>query len=306
MVDSARRTPSVDFTLIGDPCASCIDFRQAQRTGTALLQFITICFPDAEMVQRAAALLWPSQTRGETIMLQEVSLSEFPVAGQVSQRTPERQSSAPQGLDAHIARAPVRIVSAKEHVFTEGDDRSHLYRVETGAICLYKVLSDGRRQVLGFAYPGDLVGLGPLGEHQFNAQATKRSRLRSLPLSTVHQIARHDPVLAIRLYEMISQELAAAHDLLLTTGQRTAMERVAAFLLAMSGRSKRASGDANTIHLPMTRSDIGDFLGLTIETVSRTFTKLRQLKIIDLEQSAEVRIRDMEGLERLAGGGGDR
>ena len=239
-------------------------------------------------------------------MLQEVSLSEYSVARPISQRTAERQPSASHGLDAHISRAPVRAIEAKEHVFTEGDARSHLYRVETGAICLYKVLPDGRRQVFGFAYPGDVVGLGPLGEHQFNAQATKPCRLRSLPLSTVHQIARHDPVLAIKLYEMISQELEAAHDLLLTTGQRTATERVAAFLLAMSRRSKRSGGDATTIHLPMTRSDIGDFLGLTIETVSRTFTKLRQLGIIDLEQSANVHIRDMQRLERLAEGGGDR
>ena len=239
-------------------------------------------------------------------MLQEVSQSQFSVARPISQRTNEGDRLAPLTLDAHIARAPMRTVDAKEHVFTEGDDRSHLYRVETGAICLYKVLPDGRRQVLGFAYPGDVVGLGPLGEHQFNAQATKPCRLRSLPLSTLHQIARHDPVLAIKLYEMISRELAAAHDLLLTTGQRTATERVAAFLFAMSRRSKRSGGDATIIHLPMTRSDIGDFLGLTIETVSRTFTKLRQLQIIDLEQSAEVHIRDMEGLERLAEGGSDR
>src|SRR5262245_13522859 len=164
-------------------------------------------------------------------MLQQVPVSQFSVARSISQRTKERELLTPQGLDAHIARAPLRTVEAKEHVFAEGDDRSHLYLVETGAICLYKVLPDGRRQVLGFAYPGDVVGLGPLGEHQFNAQATKPSRLRSLPLGTVHQIARHDPELALKLYEMISQELAAAHDLLLTTGQRPALERVPAVLL---------------------------------------------------------------------------
>jgi CRP/FNR family transcriptional regulator len=239
-------------------------------------------------------------------MLQDVSALPFSAARPMSRRGEEPQSAAPHSLDAHISRAPVRSVQAKEHVFAEGDDRSHLYRVEAGAICLYKVLPDGRRQVLGFAYPGDLVGLGPLGEHQFNAQATKPSRLRSLPWSTVRQVARHDPGLGIKLYEMISQELAAAHDLLLTTGQRTAVERVAAFLLAMSRRSERKGGDAATIDLPMTRSDIGDFLGLTIETVSRTFTKLRQLGVIDLAQSTLVQVLDIEALERLAEGGGDR
>jgi CRP/FNR family transcriptional regulator len=236
-------------------------------------------------------------------MLQHVSDLPFPTARPVSRRSEEPQ---PHSLDAHIARAPMRSVEAKEHIFTEGDRRSHLYRVETGAICLYKVLADGRRQVLGFAYPGDLVGLGPLGEHQFNAQATKPSRLRSLPWSTVQQVARHDPGLGIELYEMISQELAAAHDLLLTTGQRTAVERVAAFLLAMSRRSERRGGHAAFVDLPMTRSDIGDFLGLTIETVSRTFTKLRQQGVIDLAQSTRVHILDTRTLERLAESGGDR
>jgi CRP/FNR family transcriptional regulator len=236
-------------------------------------------------------------------MLQHVSASPFSTARPISRRSDEPQ---PQGLDAHISRAPVRTVEAKEHVFTEGDDRSHLYRVEAGAICLYKVLPDGRRQVLGFAYPGDLIGLGSLGEHQFNAQATRPSRLRSLPWRTVQQVARHDPGLGIKLYEVISQELAAAHDLLLTTGQRTAVERVAAFLLAMSRRSQRRSGDSAVIELPMTRSDIGDFLGLTIETVSRTFTKLRQLRVIDLAQSTRVQVLDSDALERLAEGGGDR
>lgn len=240
-------------------------------------------------------------------MLQQVSAPQFLAAPRlISRRIEEFPAVPPHSLDAHISRAPLRGVDAKEHVFTEGDARSHLYRVETGAICLYKVLPDGRRQVLGFAYPGDLVGLGPLGEHQLNAQATKPSRLRSLPWSTVQQVARHDPALGIKLYEMISHELAAAHDLLLTTGQRTATERVAAFLLAMSRRSERKGGDATTIDLPMTRSDIGDFLGLTIETVSRTFTKLRQLEIIDLAQSTQVSILDMRALERVAAGGNDR
>jgi CRP/FNR family transcriptional regulator, anaerobic regulatory protein len=208
-------------------------------------------------------------------------------------------------LDEQFARSPVRSLDAKEHVFAEGDTRTHLFRVESGAICLYKVMSDGRRQVLGFAYPGDLIGFGSLPEYKFNAQATKRAQLRLLSWSTVQQTARHDAALSLKLYEAISNELAAAHDLLLTTGQRSAAERVAAFLLAMSRRAKRSGQDANVIDLPMTRADIGDFLGLTIETVSRTFTKLRQQRIIDLAQSARVLLVDIVALEELAEGGND-
>jgi CRP/FNR family transcriptional regulator len=234
-------------------------------------------------------------------MLSQAPSSTHTVVRPVAQA---RHSSAPppRTLHEHFSRAPTRAIAAKEHAFTEGDPRFHLYRVEAGAICLYKVMPDGRRQVLGFAYPGDLIGLGCCEEHQCSAQATKPSQLRSIPWNAVQRVARHDPALGLKLYEAISQELAAAHDLLLTTGQRSAAERVATFLLAMVRRSQRNGQDATVIHLPMTRTDIGDFLGLTIETVSRTFTKLRQQGIIDLAQSARVRILDSEALRGLAEG----
>lgn len=208
----------------------------------------------------------------------------------------------PTSLEGHLARAPQRTFAAKEHVFTEGDPRANLYRIESGAVCMYKVMPDGRRQVLGFAYAGDLIGLGSSSEHQFNAQATKACELRILPWSLVQRIGRQDPEFGFKLYEAAAQELAAAHDLLLTTGQRTAMESLAAFLLAMARRGRRGKDGNTVIDLPMTRSDIGDFLGLTIETVSRTFTKLRQLKIIDLAQCTEVHVVDMDALEDLAQG----
>ncbi|MDX2202266.1 MAG: helix-turn-helix domain-containing protein [Hyphomicrobiaceae bacterium] len=210
--------------------------------------------------------------------------------------------AAPSTLEGHLSRAPLRSFAAKEHVFTEGDARTNLYRLESGAVCLYKVMPDGRRQVLGFAYAGDLIGLGSSGEHQFNAQATKPAELRILPWSLVQRIARNDPEFGFKLYEAAAQELAAAHDLLLTTGQRTAMESLAAFLMAMARRGRRAKDGHVIIDLPMTRSDIGDFLGLTIETVSRTFTKLRQLRIIDLAQCTQVHVLDMDALEDLAQG----
>ena len=215
------------------------------------------------------------------------------------------EAPAPRTLHDHFSRAPVRSFAAKEHVFTEGDPRSSLYRVESGAVCLYKVMGDGRRQVLGFAYPGDLVGLGACNDHQCNAQVTKRSQLRSVPWSTVQRLARQDPVLGLKLYEAISEELAAAHDLLLTTGQRSAAERVATFLLAMIRRCRRNGQDATVIDLPMTRADIGDFLGLTIETVSRTFTKLRTLRLIELPQRNRVKLVDLDQLESLAAGEDD-
>ena len=220
-------------------------------------------------------------------------------------RSRQVDAEEPESLDERIARAPIRSVEAKEHVFTQGDQRSHLYRVEAGAICLYKVLPDGRRQVFGFAYPGDVLGLGSSGAHKLNAQATRLSRLRCLPWRSVERAARQNPALGITLWELFAQELTCAHNLLLTIGQRTAMERVAAFLVELSRRNARRGEDARLIVLPMTRTDIGDLLALTIETVSRILSQLRRHKIIDLEQSSRVRIRDIDALMRLARGGKD-
>jgi CRP/FNR family transcriptional regulator len=135
-----------------------------------------------------------------------------------------------------------------------------------------------------------------------NAQAIKPTRLRCLPLTALNQIARQDPRLGFKLYEALARELAATRDLLLTTGQRSATERVVAFLLAFSRRNERNARDPKVFDLPMTRADIADFLGLTIETVSRTFTKLRVMGLIELPQSSTVHIKDLEQLQGLAGG----
>lgn len=206
------------------------------------------------------------------------------------------------GFEQRLAQAHLRRIEAKEQLFAEGDAVSHLYHIETGAIALYKMLADGRRQIMGFAYPGDLIGLGIEREHVMNAQAVKPTRLRCLPAASLRQAAAKDPVLAVKLYEALAGELAATRDLLLTTGQRSALERVAGFLLAFSRRHDRNGLDPTRFELPMTRTDIGDFLGLTIETVSRTFTKLRLLGLLELPQCSHVQLRDIDRLESFAEG----
>ena len=211
-------------------------------------------------------------------------------------------AASTRSFEQALAGATLKRVEAKEFVFAEGDAASHVYRVETGAVALFKVLIDGRRQIVGFAYPGDLVGLGAEGEHMMNAQAIKPTRLRCLPISGLHRSVAQDPTLYFQLYQAVARELPSARDLMLTTGQRTATERVVSFLLALSRRNARTGRDPAMLELPMTRSDIGDFLGLTIETVSRTFTKLRAMGLIELVHSSEVKLIDIDALKSLADG----
>ena len=228
-----------------------------------------------------------------------VAAGRAPIASDIiARRTPSNDVFA-----EYMAPCALRTLEAKEHLFREGDAAAHVYRVEVGNVCIYRMLPDGRRQVVDFAYPGDFIGLGALGEHAACAQATIRTTVRCLPVTALREIVRRDARIGLKLYEAVSHELLAARELLFTVSQRTASERLAGFLLALSRRNGRRGADASEIVLPMTRADIADFLGLTIETVSRTFTKFKHSGLIDLEQCILVTIVDPDALAAAAGSG---
>jgi CRP/FNR family transcriptional regulator len=216
-----------------------------------------------------------------------------------------RRAADDSALGDRLVSSPVRRVDAREHLWCEGDQRTHVYRVESGAICVYKVLPDGRRHVVDFAFPGDLVGLGLTSEHTFNAQALVVTRLKGLTISAFNQAMRDDNRLALKLYESLSMELEAARAQLLMVSKRVSTERVASFLMVLADRAAKRGGNPDVIALPMRRVDIADFLGLTIETVSRTFTKLKTSRIISLLPGNLVRIVNPGRLAELAGGDGD-
>lgn len=195
--------------------------------------------------------------------------------------------------------ANLRRIETKEHVFREGDPRTQIFRIEEGAVALSKVLADGRRQIIDFAYPGDYIGLGMFGDHIFDAQATCPCKIRCLPAGQLEHDAARDPALALKLYNAVSAELSAARRLLVAVGHGTAMERIASFLLEL--RSRTGDQQSNRINLPMRRSDIADLLGLTIETVSRSLTKLRGMRVIEIQNGSDVCVLDLERLEELAG-----
>ena len=229
---------------------------------------------------------------------------DYNVAESRSALTPYHpRPQAPVTLYDHMERAPLRGIEAKDHIFNEGDPKSHVYQVVTGAVCLYKVLPDGRRQVIDFAYGGDIIGLG-LGAYElYNAQATVATRVRCLPISTLQGVARQNPAIAMRMCEALSDELTAIRDHLICVVQRSATERLVTFLLALSRRNAARGRDPEVLELPMTRTDIGDFLGLTIETVSRTFSKLKARGLIEIDQGTTIRITAMDELSALADSG---
>jgi CRP/FNR family transcriptional regulator len=208
-----------------------------------------------------------------------------------------------RSVESDWGNGTVRRIEAKGHLFKEGDTKTYVYKVASGAVCIYKMLADGRRQIIEFAFEGDIIGLGSAPLEACNAQAIVLTRLKCLPLATLLKAAKHDAKVALGLYEALAQELIATHEHLLCVGQRGATERLAAFLLILSRRNEVRGSDPETIKLPMTRVDIADFLGLTIETVSRTFSKLKSQGLIEIDQNTTIHLKNTDELKRLAEGG---
>lgn len=211
-------------------------------------------------------------------------------------------------LDAGELRELCQIVKESDCpegriVFSEGDPAENLYNVVTGAIRLSKLLPDGRRQVTGFVFPGDFLGIAFNDTYAYSAEAIAATHLCRFPRRVMERLVRSIPNLEHRLLGEAANELVAAQDQMLLLGRKTAKERVASFLLALADRARRRGRPESQVAVPMSRTDIADYLGLTTETVSRSFTKLKTAKIIRLEPHGLVTILDLEGLTDLAQGG---
>jgi CRP-like cAMP-binding protein len=192
----------------------------------------------------------------------------------------------------------IRHLSAHEHAFFEGDTESHIYRIEAGLMRLYRLLADGRRQIIAFRSAGDVIGIGSHGKQFCSAEAVTTVTLRSLPLSVAHRRIREDPFFQSEYVNLLTNELAEARQQLAMLNKRSASERVAAFIADHSRRSRHA----DRVELQVSRNDIADFLGLTIETVSRTLTRLRKQHVIETPNAQSIIIIDVDRLEDLANG----
>jgi CRP/FNR family transcriptional regulator, nitrogen fixation regulation protein len=181
-------------------------------------------------------------------------------------------------------------------IFGENEPAEYLYKVISGTVRTYKILSDGRRQVGGFYLPGDIFGLEFEDEHTLSAEAITDAKVLVVKRSAITTLAGSSTSVARQLVNLTGRELRRAQDrtLLLI---KSAQERVASFLLEMAGRAPAG----NAIDLPMSRQDIADYLGLTIETVSRTLTSLENCATIEVPSSRRIVLRNQAALRRLNG-----
>jgi CRP/FNR family nitrogen fixation transcriptional regulator len=181
-------------------------------------------------------------------------------------------------------------------IFGESESADYLYKVVSGCVRTYRILSDGRRQIGGFYMPGDVFGLGIGANHAMSADAIADSAVLVVKRSALHAIADHDPAIGRELLRLTAQELRRVQDRILLL-IKSAQERVAGFLLEMS---HRVVAD-EVLDLPMSRQDIADYLGLTIETVSRTLSAFERSATIALPTSRRIVLRNRAALNRMIG-----
>jgi CRP/FNR family nitrogen fixation transcriptional regulator len=183
-------------------------------------------------------------------------------------------------------------------VFNEGDPARHVYKVISGAIRTCRVLMDGRRQIADFYLPGDFFGLEGQSTHGFSAEAVADAVVISYPRAQLEQIADSKPAVQKLLMSLLCKSLSATQNHIVMLGRQTAQERLAWFLLRLMERSE----DNPQLDLPMSRLDVADYLGLTIETVSRGISQFKRQHLIAVNGTHQVTLKKLDALEALASG----
>lgn len=161
-------------------------------------------------------------------------------------------------------------------LFAEDEAATHVFSVSSGVVACFKLTADGQRQIVSFAYPGDFLGLAADGRYAYGAEAIAPARVCKLRRRDMEELQARFPQLDRKMLEMAQAELAAAQERMLLLGRKGARERVASFLLGQARRQGRSLDVEIEVWLPMTRGDVADYLGLTLETVSRVFSAFKR------------------------------
>jgi CRP/FNR family nitrogen fixation transcriptional regulator len=223
----------------------------------------------------------------------------------ISASPPTKRKAAPQPcattdrfgvLTGHAGLIASEFIYRKdEEIYGEDETAEYVYQVIRGAVRTYKLLSDGRRQIGAFHLPGDVFGLESGATHRLAAEAILDTTVRLVNRRSLEQSAQSDVRVARDLWSITSSELQHAENHMMLLGRKTAMERVATFLLEMD----RRLATTGMIALPMCRRDIGDYLGLTLETVSRSLSELQNKGVLGLSGARQIVLRDRQRLAIL-------
>ena len=204
-----------------------------------------------------------------------------------------------QRLSKHTSK---RVASRKSELIHEEDEVHTYSNILSGAVKLTKLMPDGRQQIVGLQFAPDFLGRPFMSESSFGAEVAVDVRLCSFPKDVLESMLVENPGLENRLLRQVLKELDEARQWMLVLGRMTAKEKVASFLGLISDHiDPEHEGDSVTFELPLSRAEIADYLGLTIETVSRQFTALRKEGLIEIEGNRHIVVPDREALKDATG-----
>jgi CRP/FNR family transcriptional regulator len=201
-------------------------------------------------------------------------------------------------LDAIVVRQ--QPFQPGQHLFRPGDKSHALFAVRSGALKSYCITRDGEEQVLGFTLPGELTGMDGLsgGCYSSAAMVLETSSVCELPFSKLEGLCHELPGLQKQMLNVVGREITSDQHMLMLLGKRTAEERLASFLLSLASRYRKRGLSATEFNLPMSRQDIGNYLGLAIETVSRLFASFQERGILKVNRR-QIVILDMDSLKAM-------
>jgi CRP/FNR family transcriptional regulator, anaerobic regulatory protein len=214
----------------------------------------------------------------------------------------------PEDMDKldHVIKGS-RPIHKGQHVFRGDDGFEAFYAVRSGSVKAYILNESGEEQIIGFYFPGEILGFDAIEEHKHScsAIALETTTVCSIPYEKINEISSQIPNLQDQMFRLMSRELSKENKLLLTINKRSAEERMATFLVSLSSRFHKLGYSAKEYNLPMSRQDIGNYLGLTIETVSRIFTKFQRNGLIQIDKRT-INLKDLPTLHAICNGFSDK
>ncbi|MAT92434.1 MAG: Crp/Fnr family transcriptional regulator [Halioglobus sp.] len=188
-----------------------------------------------------------------------------------------------------------------EYLYREGDEFRSVYAVRSGTLKAYKTTDDGREQVTGFYFPGEILGMDGISNnmHASSARALETAAICEIPFTSLEKLSASMPSLQRHFFALMSREITEDQLLITLLSKNSADERIAALMLSISTRNARRKLSATKFRLPMSRVDIGNYLGLTVETVSRVFSRMQKMDILRVDNK-EIEILDLDNVRALA------
>jgi CRP/FNR family transcriptional regulator len=204
-------------------------------------------------------------------------------------------------LDSIIQRG--RPLNAGDHVYRANETFTSIYAVRAGTLKAYSVTQDGTEQISGFYFPGEIFGMDGISKnkHVSSAVALETAAICEIPFECLGELSTRIPSLQRHFFKLMSQEIAQDQQLITMLSKNSAEQRIASLLLSISSRNARRKLSASAFRLPMSRTDIGNYLGLTVETVSRIFSRFQKIGLVS-SPNREVSILDAALLRDIAGG----